>query len=140
MFKCSHCGKVFEEVGTYKDGHDTWCCCPECGFDGYEEAVKCEVCGEWFTEDELFFDVCEDCKIKLVEEYRYKPIECYKLAGEEKETVEINSLLVSLFTPEQIESALLKVLEDAEKFFNIDCTNFIKSDIAWFIESTKGVK
>ena len=147
MFKCNECGMVFNEPATCEEPHpygmgsasETFACCPYCK-GNFEEAVKCEICGEWFTEDELFFGVCEDCKNNLVEEYRYKPVECYKLAGAEKETVEINSLLVSLFTPEQIESALLKMIMEADGFFNIDCSRFINSDIAWFIESAKGVK
>lgn len=35
--------------------------CPECGSDEIEDAYKCEICGEWFGESELYGSVCKTC-------------------------------------------------------------------------------
>ena len=61
MYKCSNCGKIFEEPKSIKeDWGEVFYVCPHCNGD-YEEAHKCQKCEEWHTEDELYFGWCEKC-------------------------------------------------------------------------------
>ena len=72
---CLECGKVFEddEIAHWQESRgefwgfpcsETVSGCPECGGD-YEEAVECDRCGEWFSEDELNEGLCECCYDEL---------------------------------------------------------------------------
>ena len=48
MYKCRHCGEVFDEPRVYQEFHgfndhpETWSCCPYCGGD-YEELLEEEL-------------------------------------------------------------------------------------------------
>ena len=63
MYICE-CGAVFEEPHRYEEHHpygmgyavEEWVVCPVCGETGFEEAYRCEKCGE-YTADRL----CKDC-------------------------------------------------------------------------------
>ena len=73
MLICLECGKVFgyKEVAVRKkacgkfDGVTSYkrvCVCPFCEGD-YEEAEKCDECGEWFATFELNENhLCEECR------------------------------------------------------------------------------
>lgn len=80
MYKCSRCDFEFEEPKRKKInisniflGEETAhiLVCPECESDDLEELKQCEICHEWFNEDELFDTegmlnggvgyVCEQC-------------------------------------------------------------------------------
>lgn len=69
MYYCEHCENVFDEPErkeiTFEDfyGVDhlfssshrmTLSVCPGCGSEDIEEMQKCEICEEYFREDELF--------------------------------------------------------------------------------------
>ena len=71
---CLDCGRVFddEEADVIRDdpspagvslpsGYYEYLCCPDCGSDYYEEAVKCLLCGEYVKEDNAIGDFCKDC-------------------------------------------------------------------------------
>ena len=69
--KCTDCGYVFdyEDAGGVRENHwldgeymgyETFLVCPNCGGD-FEDAVDCCVCGETFTENELYSGWCEKC-------------------------------------------------------------------------------
>ena len=66
-YKCDHCVREFEEPDIITETHgmtDGSCekigVCPYCkGY--FEEMHKCEICGEWYTEDELTSGVCDEC-------------------------------------------------------------------------------
>jgi hypothetical protein len=82
MYKCLDCGAVFEEPkeyaedrtpgGSFEGGSfiEHFTGCPYCE-GAYEEAKQCEICGEYFTSDELTDtteyinggcgDCCEQC-------------------------------------------------------------------------------
>lgn len=76
MLICTDCGAVFseDEVKTvyenhpYGDGYATekFSVCPSCGESGIEEAVQCNLCGEYghrdsFEMDENLNYLCEVC-------------------------------------------------------------------------------
>ena len=69
MYKCTECGNLFEEgeQATWEETHgldsppnEKWSGCPVCK-GGYEEVYKCDSCGDWHSEDELYEGWCEDC-------------------------------------------------------------------------------
>lgn len=36
--------------------------CPDCGTEDFEEARPCFRCGDYFTEDELEYELCKECR------------------------------------------------------------------------------
>lgn len=82
MYKCLGCGHIFEEPKQYSEDRtpggaceggsfiEHYTGCPVCS-GAYEEAKQCEICGEYFTSDELTDtteyinggcgDCCEQC-------------------------------------------------------------------------------
>lgn len=86
MFVCSN-GHLFEEPSHYQESREFWgmpcsesfACCPICKDDEIDEAESCEICGEYFVEDEMWNKVCEICAkesfdrnlaLRYVEEHR----------------------------------------------------------------------
>lgn len=76
MYKCNECGKVFdrdEVVEIHDDpspagvslpsGHYTFYECPYCGSGDFDDAVECEVCGDYIVDDGE--TICEDCISKI---------------------------------------------------------------------------
>lgn len=138
-FKCLECGNIFEEGEQvrWEEHHpygmgyasEEFSGCPLCNGD-FEETKQCEICGGEFLEDELNGGcVCDEC----VKEYKRDLETCYKIAETaEKEEIEINPLLVSLFDVDEIETILYQQLESVKD--NIDCSAFINEDRDWFAE------
>ncbi len=82
MYKCLDCGHVFEEPKQYSEDRtpggafeggsfiEHYTGCPVCS-GAYKEAKQCEICGKYFTDDELTDttemingdcgDCCEQC-------------------------------------------------------------------------------
>lgn len=50
MLKCKECDALFEEPKKLENGDEV---CPECESKDFEEAERCEMCGQWFNLDEL---------------------------------------------------------------------------------------
>lgn len=65
-YKCMECGNVFEEGDQviYKEPRGNFyeeiATCPKCG-GAYEDAIQCDICGEYFLYDELKGGICESC-------------------------------------------------------------------------------
>lgn len=110
MYKCLHCGHEFEEIDRrhYDRGTGVWEeYCPNCGSEDFEECFKCAVCDENFVEEEMIgCHVCKDCLDKSV-----TFVNALRYGKERTESVEINGFLAWCFSPEQIESILLKNLQ-----------------------------
>ena len=135
-YKCIECGNIFEEgeqaVWYEKHGLDTppyerRTGCPLCK-GGYEETVKCKICGAEHFEHELNGGVCKDCIDKCRNDFNI----CYKVSFGETTKIEINSLLASLFDAGDIEQILKEYIRD--RWHNVDCSPFIDEDILWFGE------
>ena len=68
MYICLDCGHVFDEPDTWNEHHpygegyatEAWSGCPRCK-GGYEEAVECNVCGEYFSKSDLTDGICDRC-------------------------------------------------------------------------------
>lgn len=138
MYKCYECGHIFEE-GEQDYSGDGWNdpkieVCPVCG-DTFGEAKACCRCGGHFLEDELEGGFCEVCANEEIEKYRFNHItELYLMASNEKEKVELNAFIASMFSPSQINELLLRELIESNKIKRVDCSDFIMSDQYWFLE------
>ena len=71
MFICLDCGATFHEPDEKVFdrecyGDDPKPVCPACGCHEIAEAVKCDICGDYFDEMDLYDNdevrFCEDCK------------------------------------------------------------------------------
>ena len=136
MYKCYDCGEVFESPDSHEEGRgefwgvscsETVSDCPNCGGD-YEEAFRCEKCGEYFFEDEMHGDMCDGC----IDAYKYNVDVCYEIGAEDTEEIKINGFLVAMFDTAEIESILYNHLKNANK--EIDCSPFIDDDRSWFAD------
>lgn len=64
MYKCKDCGLIFDEPKEYSEDYtpggafeggsfiNRFSGCPNCS-GAYDDAKKCEICGEYFLEEEL---------------------------------------------------------------------------------------
>lgn len=128
-YKCYDCERTFNEPKFTKEAHgEVFACCPYCN-GSFDEAKKCEICGEYFFEDELNGGcVCDDC----VEEYKNDFDTCYAISEiAEKEEIKINALLASLVSVSKIEAVLYHILKEKG---DVDCSVFINEDKDWFAE------
>lgn len=138
MYKCTECGHLFEQGeerrwlesrGEYwgQPVHEETTGCPRCG-GGFEETKPCGLCGSEKTEEEMVGGVCLDC----LDDYKYDTDTCLKLGELEREEVELNSFLLSIFTRDEIEEALFLALNELKKYKPVDCSDFIFADADWF--------
>ena len=137
-YRCLDCGHIFEEgeqARWNESRSEFWgvACsenmsgCPLCKGE-YEETVRCAVCRAEHLEDELNGGVCDEC----IDEYRKNFNACYELSIGETTTIEINSLLASLFDVSDIEQILKEYIRD--RWQDVDCSPFIDEDKSWFGE------
>lgn len=144
---CDDCGSVLDEddlrtersyVSDYMGGcYEDYSVC-HCG-GSVSEASTCDICGEYFHDDDLYSGVCEDC---LKDEMTVD--NAIKAGADAKLEVEINGFLASCFTPEQIEELLIKALE--EKIDSSDgaanaaidkAEEWLSEDKSWFADWLK---
>lgn len=147
MYRCCECGNLFEEgeqatlesfLGEChgRQIFERTHVCPLCHSD-YDEAYQCKECGCWYTEDELFSGLCENC----VNEYKNDITTCYEIGAKSLERIEINSFLAEIFSKHEIEEILFRELKESDKIKPVDCSNYINADKEWFAEMlTKEVK
>lgn len=127
MIICAGCGHVFGEPEYYTEVHgETFACCPRCGCDEFEEAVRCDVCGEYCAEGELYSGICDYC----IQEKRNDPEFCYNISIGENTNVEINSFLASVIDEGDINQILWEYVK--KNMPNLDCLPFIEQDKCWF--------
>lgn len=137
-YKCLECGNIFEEGEQvrWEEHHpygmgsaaEEFSGCPLCNGD-FEETKQCEICGGEFLEDELNGGcVCDEC----IEEYSKDFDTCYNIANQDKQEIEINGLLATIFDTSEIEQILFEFLKKAGE--KIDCSEYIEQDKDWFAE------
>ena len=77
MYICPECGSTFSEPSVYGEVHtelddrpvEYFSCCPNCGEGGFEEALCCDYCENWFCTDDLIGGtLCRDCLEELAEQ------------------------------------------------------------------------
>ena len=73
MYICNNCGETFDEFETIEEHHpygngtaaEKWAVCPYCNDTDFDEAKKCERCGEYFAE--LNEGLCDCCHGEMYE-------------------------------------------------------------------------
>lgn len=137
-YKCIECGHIFEKGeekhwtesrGEFwgKPAEEPMTGCPHCKGD-FEETSPCGICGSEKTEEEIVGGVCLDC----LDNYKHDTDTCLKLGELEREEIELNSFLLSIFTRDEIEEALVLALNELKKYKPVDCSDFIFADAEWF--------
>lgn len=137
---CLNCGHIFEEgeQANWEEsrgefwGHacsENMSGCPLCHGE-YEETMPCAICGSEHLEEELNGGVCDDC----IEKYQHDIDMCFNIGSNDTDNVELNCFLASMFDKKEIEEILFRELKEAQKYRQIDCEKFIKSDRDWFAE------
>lgn len=143
MLKCLECGHIFEEGERHEQreyrgefwgqpSYETVAGCPKCG-GAYEETKPCAVCESEQLDEDLYGGICKSC----LAEYENDLDTCLKLGAIDKEEIEINSLLVTMFTQAEIEEILIRELKEAEKITPVDCSSFVYDDLEWFGEALR---
>ena len=77
MLICSECGEIFEMARVISERHgldtppyERLNICPFCESTDIHQAHRCEVCGEWITDDYIILStserICEECYTRHV--------------------------------------------------------------------------
>lgn len=133
MYKCVDCGRVFEEAEflAWVEPHgETMIGCPNCRGD-FEEAFKCELCGEVYSASELTEGVCDSC----IDEYKHDHEMCFKVGERGKDAVLLNSFIATMFDADLIADVMFKHLKETMLGRKIDCSKFILTDKSFFSEN-----
>jgi DNA-directed RNA polymerase subunit RPC12/RpoP len=135
MYKCVDCGRVFEEsefLAWVEPHGETMIGCPNCRGD-FDEAFKCELCGEVYSASELIEGVCDSC----INEYKHDHEMCFKVGECGKDAVLINSFIAQMFDADEIAEVMFKYLKETRLILGgkIDCSKFILSDKHFFAEN-----
>lgn len=65
MHRCDECETVFRHTKQYpEDTGEIFNVCPECNSTNHENVYKCKICGEYFTADDIYKDICYECAEK----------------------------------------------------------------------------
>ena len=139
MLKCLECGCLFpkgeedrwEESGEFwgQPISETVTGCPSCG-GAYEETTPCVECGKEHLADDLYGGMCKKCLEPYVNDFDV----CLKLGEMQKESIEVNALLLTMFTTAEIEEILIRELKQSG---SIDCSSFAYDDLEWFAENLR---
>lgn len=135
-YKCDHCGREFDEPDIITETHgldsppyEEIGVCPYCkGW--FEEMHRCEICGEYYTADELTSGVCDECIYQHDTDIEL----CHRLGEEAEETIKINGFIASVFSEEQINEILWNRIKEISRIVNVSCYDFIDNDKSWFAE------
>lgn len=141
MYICEICGRLYDgEFGTHFEhhGHSTYYdeevnndrVCGTCGGE-YVEATKCEICGEWFNNEEGF-GVCDDCldKGKTYEN-------ACKIWEDDTNTIEVKPILNYVFGERKINEILFAYLEANKEHYDKDIKAYINENIDYLADILK---
>lgn len=143
MYKCLECGHIFEdgEQATWQESRgefwgqpvsETMNGCPKCHGD-YEETKPCVECGSEQLEEDLYGGMCKECLEPYVNDFDT----CLRLGYVDRESVEINSFILSLLKVSEIEDILIRELKESNKIMPSDCSAFAYDDLEWFAENLR---
>ena len=128
-YKCDRCGKEFDELDFVTEPHgEKVVCCPYC-HGWFEEVYECKICGEHYTEDELYGGVCDGCIYENVDLNK-----CFQLGADCEESIAINGFIASVFDTDQINYILMQKIKEAAEVIPLDITGFIEDDKTWIGE------
>lgn len=111
MFICLHCGHEFEEPHNrynkrWSDSDDSEPTCPNCGSEDIEEALVCEECGAVKSSDDIINGICSGCLTEAAEDYKT----AFEYGSERTEVVELNGVIASYLSRNQIEAILVNYI------------------------------
>lgn len=118
---CKKCGAVDD---TKCDPTETMVC-GSCGSDWLEDAVRCDVCGEYFVEDDSNgYDshVCPDCLDETAYDWHFMR----QLGEVNPVNIEINGFLASQFSVSEIEDLMWNALREVTKIRSVNGKDFVK--------------
>lgn len=127
MFICD-CGEIFSSPEIHR-GTDI---CPGCGSKYFDEAVQCQICGEYVSNDDAYGygpkRVCKDC-IKT----RKNDIDFLAGATDDAQEIEIPVLYRYIFTDDDINAMLYRAATELLGYGDFDASDYIEdyaNDIA----------
>lgn len=135
---CKKCGYTFEDcdISSWEESRgeywgepctETMTGCPKCHGE-YAEAAKCNMCGNYIHEDNIYGGVCQEC---IDDNNDFET--CLAISRrDQKIEIKINRLIYTLLGDEdEIETVLLEYIRSRK---NIDCADYINEDVSWFGE------
>lgn len=131
MYICEGCGKIMARPSSWIEPHGEMLSgCSRCG-GGVEEAIECEMCGEYHLEEDLTNGVCEECLKDCIDfEIAFKYLtETKRLreffivwswglaekVDEDKKSDEVDQTLIAIFKSRQ-EKDSKKFIEELEEY------------------------
>jgi hypothetical protein len=145
MLICRDCGYIFgeDEVDYYEERHgldyppyEKVFCCPSCQGD-FEEAEYCEVCENYFYDEDVVNGICHECLDKFKQKHKYNILSCLEFTREQKTTISISEFFTNVFSVSEIEEILKRELLVASACAPVDCSDFIEYNSDIFIEKAK---
>lgn len=134
MYICEYCGKEFSDPKSVGERHYELLSNPKeyfnvspCCEAGFEEAEKCEICGNFFYCGNLFGGICDEC----LGNYRKNYDVLLRISEEDTEEILIPRLFISVIG----KSEIISVLGNYIKNNDIDCISYISDDKYFFGES-----
>ncbi len=139
MYKCNNCGYEFETLMQGIGHLSAYGFCPNCQDSDFEEMSKCDVCGNYFVEDDSKLShICPECEKNFVDKHSFNIQAIYDLENK-KEKVSINSFLAWAFKPEEIEEILLFALKEKQINQPEDYSEYLYGDYDWLEDKIKEV-
>lgn len=134
-YECHNCGRRFEEPDIITETHglesppyEKFAVCPYCrGW--FDEMYQCEICGEWFADDELTSGVCDGCIYEDVTVDR-----CLRYGEDCEEKIAINGFVAYFLGVETIKRVLAREVENAMQIIPFNFNEFVDSDKSWWAE------
>jgi hypothetical protein len=90
---------------------------------------QCEICGEWFTDDEMTSGVCDGCIYEDVTVDR-----CLRYGADCEEKIAINGFVASLLGVETINRILCEEIRKASQIIPLNLEEFVNIDKSWWAE------
>ena len=142
MWICDKCGEVFDEpkiVGCPSEPEHSECC-PGCGNEYFDEAVRCRGCGDMISINDAYgYSHRLFCKECLYE--RKGDIDFLVKATSDCEDVEVPILYKYIFTDEDINAILYHAAKEKLSYGDIYTQDFIDdyaNDVAEALDTEMG--
>lgn len=124
MNRCTICGRTFdgwEISGGVCDG------CAEAMDD---DKMVCPICGKEHYQEDMPHGVCSDCLSETA--WQFDTVK--EIVGNEKESVQLSALVVSMLDPDEIEEICEREIRKAVEAGEVDLSSVIEADEDWFCE------
>ena len=106
MYICMECGATFSEPAVWYEHHgldappyERWLGSPCCHYD-FEEAFECRQCGAIMPESHNEYKICDKCKQKSIDHFRY--LLCNEFSEAERRYIDPFVEKFGIINPEDI--------------------------------------